>query len=82
MAEFCAQCAVEIFGEDSGDLMGLLSPDEAAKGLCVSVLCEGCGPTRVDIDGNCLEYDCLRHGHSVGHKAWIELKTGRKEHGN
>jgi hypothetical protein len=79
MADFCKQCSIDIFGEPGIDLADLLTPEEAAQGMCVSALCEGCGPTRVDIEGNCLEYDCICKGHSAEHKAWIEAKTGRKE---
>lgn len=78
MADFCKQCSIEIFGEPGIDLAGLITPAEETKGLCVLVLCEGCGPTRVDIEGNCLEYNCMRHGHNAEHRAWIEQKTGRK----
>jgi hypothetical protein len=79
MADFCKQCSIEVFGEAGQDLAGLLTPEEAAQGMCVSELCEGCGPTRVDIEGNCLEYDCMRHGHGEKHKEWIKATTGRRE---
>lgn len=79
MADFCKQCAIRIFGEDNGDMADLLTEDEAAQGLCVSVLCEGCGPIRVDREGNCLEFDCMRKGHSDSHRQWVTEKTGRTE---
>lgn len=49
MADFCKQCSIEIFGEDTGDLLGLCQ-----EGETVADLCEGCGPTRVDPTGACI----------------------------
>lgn len=77
MADFCKQCSLAHFGEDFGELDNLLSKEEAEQGLCVNALCEGCGATQVDIDGNCLEFDCLEAGHSEAHRAWITQQTGR-----
>lgn len=77
MADFCKQCSIVIFGEDFGELANLITPEEEAQGLCALALCEGCGSTRVDIEGNCLEFDCLNKGHSPEHRAWITRKTGR-----
>lgn len=58
MADFCKQCSVEMFGEDTRDLAG--SPPDAYKRL--HTICEGCGFTVVDYDGVCLG-KCLRnHG--------------------
>lgn len=63
MADFCAQCSKEIFGEDSGDLAGISKLNDEAKGLYPIVLCEGCGPIMVDHAGNCISSDCLKnHG--------------------
>lgn len=67
MAEFCKQCAQEMFPLDSrlaeGDFVGTTTPDEEAQGLYAVVLCEGCGRIQVDSNGCCITYDCLKaHG--------------------
>jgi hypothetical protein len=63
MADFCQQCSIDLFGEDGGDLAGLVTADEAAKGLGVYVLCEGCANAFVDHVGRCHSNHCLyRHG--------------------
>jgi hypothetical protein len=36
-----------------------LTPEEARAGYGIPVICEGCGPTRVDHEGYCLSRDCL-----------------------
>ena len=38
MAEFCRDCSIEMWGEDTGDFAGI-----APEGKMVNVLCEGCG---------------------------------------
>lgn len=63
MADFCQQCSVTIFGEDTRDLAGLTSAEDVACGLYSTVICEGCGPTYVDHNGRCVAPDCLEHGH-------------------
>ena len=55
MADFCKECSIEIYGEDSGDLKGLCE-----AGFVAMVICEGCGPTYVDPEGLCTVVDCLR----------------------
>jgi len=63
MADFCKQCSIESFGEDSRDLAGITSKEEEQKGLYRLVLCEGCGPIQVDSEGRCISTDCYkRHG--------------------
>lgn len=58
MADFCKQCSLENFGEDHKDFQ-FNAPD----GMVTAVLCEGCGPTYVDNDGNCVCDWCLeQHG--------------------
>lgn len=54
MADFCKQCSLELFGEDFGDMAGIVTPEEEAQDLAANVLCEGCGPTRVNDAGECL----------------------------
>lgn len=57
MADFCKQCSVALFGEDFGDLKGIC-PDDPE--FVAPVICEGCGGTLVNHDGECV-YDCLKH---------------------
>jgi hypothetical protein len=64
MADFCKQCSTEILGEDLKDLANL-DPDgpPLKEGYGYNVLCEGCGPTLVDKEGNCILYGCdKKHG--------------------
>jgi uncharacterized membrane protein YgcG len=58
MADFCRQCSIETFGEDYGDLAGLVSRGSAGR-----VICEGCGITFVNYLGECVAENCLlAHG--------------------
>lgn len=43
MADFCAECALETFGEDTGDMAGQSTPEDTEKGMCMAEFCEGCG---------------------------------------
>tara|TARA_B110000495_G_scaffold13247_1_gene9514 strand:+ start:939 stop:1139 length:201 start_codon:yes stop_codon:yes gene_type:complete len=44
MAEFCLECAREMWGEEiDSDFKGLLTEEEFKKDKLLSVLCEGCG---------------------------------------
>ena len=61
MADFCKQCSIEIFGEDYGDFnfdrgKGPLPPD-----IGWVANCEGCGPTLVNDEGECISPYCLKH---------------------
>lgn len=38
MSDFCKECSILIFGEDSGDLSDLCKDGEM-----IAALCEGCG---------------------------------------
>jgi hypothetical protein len=52
MADFCRHCSIAIFGQDSGDLAGLTTAEDMARGLYAGALCEGCGVyILVDPDG-------------------------------
>ena len=51
MADFCNQCAKELFNHDTGDFPKRSTPPEGEGYLAV---CEGCGITLVDGDGNCM----------------------------
>lgn len=59
MADFCKQCSIENFGEDFGDLAGLGNGSPLKPGEGWAVLCEGCGPTCVDDEGECIAKNCL-----------------------
>ena len=53
MADFCKKCSLDVWGEDTKDLAGLLTIDEAASGeYATPVLCEGCGSIYVNQDGH------------------------------
>ena len=58
MADFCRQCSEQILGipdaEYLGDLSGLSTADDTAKGLYANVICEGCGFVQVDHTGRCV----------------------------
>lgn len=58
MADFCRQCSIRLFGDDFGDLANLVP--HQSRPYNVQVLCEGCGETVVDDEGNCLG-GCLSH---------------------
>ena len=62
MADFCKQCSLEIFGEDFGDLSGQLTQEQADAGMVARSICEGCGLTYVNQEGECVNKHCLIHG--------------------
>lgn len=63
MADFCKQCSEDVFDRDFGDMRGLSQPEDTARKLYASVLCEGCGPCHVDHLGVCISANCLKeHG--------------------
>lgn len=62
MADFCRQCSIEIFGEDYEDLKDLGPRDQLKPGEGWLALCEGCGSTVVDNEGNCIATNCPIHG--------------------
>jgi len=65
MAEFCNQCAADM--GFPGDFCGLVTADQVKIGLSAIVLCEGCGRTIVDHEGNCISEQCLmKHGQPKG----------------
>jgi len=67
MADFCKACSIEIFGEDFGDLKGLISKREYDKGMSRAAICEDCGYILVDPDGNCSKCELKRNkeGHNI-----------------
>lgn len=68
MADFCNQCAAAL-GFPKGDL-GYIRKDEAGNPLTLeagygwSELCEGCGPTVVNTEGDCIALNCLVDHHT------------------
>lgn len=65
MADFCKQCSEAIFKEDFGDLKGLSTAEDTAKGLYPLVICDSCGYIQVDHTGACVSNDCLEKGHQI-----------------
>ena len=63
VADFCKQCSIENFGEDFGDLARLKGDETLKEGFGWCALCEGCGPTLVNNEGECVSPTCLKgHG--------------------
>lgn len=63
MADFCKQCSEDIFGEDFGELAGLIKEEQVTQGFYAVAICEGCGYTLVDHTGKCVAIDCIKkHG--------------------
>lgn len=80
MADFCRQCALEVFGpmrgpDYAGDMVGLSSAHDTECGLFAVVLCEGCGPTQVNHVGECVVHDCVEKGHAR-YEARVAGKAG------
>ncbi len=59
MADFCKQCANEIFNTD-GDFVNCCTLENNENDRYAVVLCEGCGPILVNYLGECVSEDCLR----------------------
>lgn len=81
MADFCKQCSTDSFGQDYGDLAGITTKEDQAKGLYAVVLCEGCGPIQVDTEGACISKDCMCNGHpdpEVTHSQSTGVKLAKK----
>lgn len=57
MADFCQECLLAGFGEDTGDLANLLAPEEYTEDTGALALCECCGPVCVDINGKRMSKD-------------------------
>lgn len=61
MADFCKQCSLEVWGEDTKDFQF-----QAPDGMVTAVLCEECGPCYVTNDGTCVTPGCLKkHGEAM-----------------
>lgn len=60
MADFCKECAKDLFNADTNDLSGIISKADSDAGYVSSVvICEGCGPIQVDHEGSCKSEDCI-----------------------
>jgi hypothetical protein len=67
MADFCAQCSIDNFGDDFRDMAGISTESDTRVCRFAVVLCEDCGPCQVDHNGQCVSVDCLkRHGADNG----------------
>lgn len=78
MADFCRQCAIELFGVDAGDLRGINKGETVPGTRGFLTICEGCGYTVVDHMGQCIADDCLeagKDGHAVEREfsSWVEV---------
>lgn len=67
MADFCKQCSIALFGEDTGDLANLGPAGELGPGEGWAAICEDCRPERgfsivVNQEGECIAAWCLKHG--------------------
>ena len=62
MADFCQQCSIFLFGEDSRDMAELMPREAYTEGIGAAVICEECGYTVVDFDGECIAEWCQEHG--------------------
>jgi len=57
MADFCLDCAENLFGKElPSDFEGILTEEE--EGYTISVLCEGCGYIEVDHLGKKVDKEC------------------------
>jgi hypothetical protein len=59
MADFCKQCSIELFGEDTQDLTNL-NNGPLPEGFGIPAICEGCGYICVDLEGNCVSCDLMK----------------------
>lgn len=78
MAEFCTDCAKDLcFTPENGidfDYAGLITEEQFKQGLGMPVLCESCGPTMVDHEGNCLGH-CDDKKHQERHTKLLEERN-------
>lgn len=63
MSDFCKQCSIDIWGEDTEDMKGISNEQDTLNNMYALVLCEDCGPCQVDHNGKCVSPDCSKtHG--------------------
>jgi len=74
MADFCLQCANDLFGSEDApvksDFHGQLSKEAFYEGFLLPVLCEGCGYIYVDPQGKNTKFKTCKTNE-------IEKKTGK-----
>lgn len=64
MAEFCRQCAEELFGAgDNNDMKGRVTEEQFKQDIVSVGLCEGCSGGEFDHEGNCCG-NCLEESHN------------------
>lgn len=51
MADFCRDCSIAMFGEDTKDLAKLMREESYTSERGAIALCECCGPIVVDFEG-------------------------------
>lgn len=61
MADFCRQCTLDNWGIEGCDYEHFAREPLLPQGHGFEVICEGCGFTFVDNQGNCIAEDCLQH---------------------
>lgn len=78
MADFCKQCALEMWGPSiDNDFKGDTPAEAWEAGFANHALCEGCGPISVDPEGNCVSSDCMKAGEEGHGLPWkVEHKAG------
>jgi len=69
MADFCQYCSVVLFGKDTRDVAGLLTPDDTQNGVVAAVICEGCGFVTVNHEGKCTCHTDEEHDQILKHNA-------------
>ena len=72
MADFCKQCSIDHFGQDTKDLADITSREDWEKQQACVVICEGCGVIQVDPEGNCVTKDCECAGEEGHGLPWPE----------
>jgi hypothetical protein len=86
MADFCAQCSVELFGVDGGNFAGVGKDImlEEGEGILYWV-CEGCGSSIFDHAGQCIDkVACHKEHYKTVEKQYLGLysdhEASLKEH--
>jgi hypothetical protein len=80
MSNYCKQCSeYYFFGKDFEDAKGISTPEDTERGLYAEILCDGCGLTLVNHNGECI--DCPKNGYSGANYPRVhslELTFGEK----
>lgn len=74
MADFCKYCSIEMFGQDFKEMANITSEESIKENRYAAVLCEGCGPCQVLIDGTCITHkECVEKIEDEElRKKWLE----------